>query len=136
MPEQVIIRPYEGFQDQFVRSNVDFVIGGGAMSVGKAQPLDSLVCTPYGFRKIGDLKVGDIISNTNGGMQKVIQIFDRGLLPLVELTLADGRKIKCTYDHLWKAKRPSIITKRYTFSGKDYESYTYGVDTNTGDNDY
>ena len=30
-----IFKPYDGFQDQFVRSDVDFVIGGGCMSSGK-----------------------------------------------------------------------------------------------------
>ena len=43
MSEQVIIRPYEGFQEQFVRSNVDFVIGGGAMSVGKTSAATMMV---------------------------------------------------------------------------------------------
>ena len=116
-----IRKPFEGFQDKFVRSNLDFVIGGGAMGGGKAQPIDSLVCTPFGFRKIGDLKVGDIISTIQGGMQRVIQVFDRGLLPTVEFTFADGRTVKCTYDHLWKVRRVMTQPKRYKLHGCDNE---------------
>ena len=119
--KQTIIRPFAGFQEKFVRSNLDLVIGGGSMSAGKAQPLDSLVCTPFGFRKIGDLKVGDIISNSNGGMQKVIQVHERGELPLVELTFDDGRVVKCTYDHLWKARRIMTHPKRYKLHGHNTE---------------
>lgn len=118
---QKIIRPFEGFQDNFVRSNLDLVIGGGSMGGGKAQPLDSLVCTPFGFRRMGDLKVGDTISNTYGGMQKVIQIFDRGLLPTVEFTFADGRTVKCTNDHLWKVRRVMAHPKRFLLHGKNDE---------------
>lgn len=122
MAKQTIIRPFDGFQDNFVRSNLDLVIGGGSMSAGKAQPLDSLVCTPFGFRKMGDLKVGDIISNTKGGMQKVIQVFDRGELPVVEFTFDDGRIVKCTYDHLWKARRVMRHPKRYRLHGCDKDN--------------
>ena len=116
-----IFKPHEGFQEQFVRSNVDFVVGGGSMGGGKAQPLDSLVCTPFGFRRMGDLKVGDIISNTKGGMQKVIQIYERGKLPTVEFTFSDGRSVKCTYDHLWKARRVMANPKRYILNGRNDE---------------
>ncbi len=116
-----IIRPQAGFQEKFVSSNVDFVVGGGSMGGGKAQPLDSLVCTPFGFRRMGDLKVGDIISNTKGGTQRVIQIFDRGVLPTVEFTFSDGRTMKCTYDHLWKARRVMGRPKRYVLHGMDDE---------------
>ena len=30
-----VIQPFEGFQEKFVRSNLDFVIGGGSMGGGK-----------------------------------------------------------------------------------------------------
>ena len=33
--EQKIIRPQAGFQERFVRSNVDVVIGGGVLNCGK-----------------------------------------------------------------------------------------------------
>ena len=98
---QKIIQPQAGFQEKFVRSNVDVVIGGGVLNCGKAQPLDSTVCTPFGFRKIGDLKVCDIINNTTGGCQKVEQIFERGVLDCCEVEFDDGSIVKCCPEHLW-----------------------------------
>ena len=118
MSETKRIAPHEGFQEKFVRSNVDVVIGGGQLAGGKAQPLDSLVCTPFGFRKMGDLKVGDIITNSKGGMQKVVHIYERGLLQTVEFEFSDGRKTKCALDHLWKVRKVANTPKRAQIHGE------------------
>lgn len=112
MAEVKIISPYAGFQEKFVRSNVDVVFGGGQLAGGKAQPLDCQVCTPFGFRRMGDLNVGDIITNSHGGMQKVIHIYERGIMETVEFEFADGRKTRCALDHLWKVKKVANVPKR------------------------
>ena len=96
-----IIRPQAGFQEKFVRSNVDFVVGGGVLN---PQPIDSLVATPNGFVRIGDLKAGDIICDTKGGTQKVNFVLDKGVLPCVEFTLSDGRVVRSALSHHWKVK--------------------------------
>lgn len=96
-----IIRPHAGFQEKFVRSNVDVVIGGGVLN---PQPIDSLVATPNGFVRIGDLKAGDIICDTKGGTQKVNFVLDKGLQPCVEFTLSDGRKVRSAFSHNWQIK--------------------------------
>lgn len=65
--KQTIIRPFEGFQEKFVRSNLDLVIGGGAMSSGKtssavlmcAEPsLDGRFRACFLRNNLGDLKSG------------------------------------------------------------------------------
>ena len=71
-----IISPYEGFQEKFVRSNVDFVIGGGAVSAGKLNPIYTSVLTTKGWRKIGDLKVGDKIVTIGGIHGKITAVKD------------------------------------------------------------
>lgn len=64
---QKIIKPFDGFQDNFVRSNLDLVIGGGSMGGGKtaaavlciAEPsLDSRFRAVYLRNNLGDLKSG------------------------------------------------------------------------------
>lgn len=96
-----IIRPQAGFQEKFVRCNTDFAIGGGVLN---PQPIDSLVATPNGFVRIGDLKAGDIICDTKGGTQKVNFVLDKGLQPCVEFTLSDGRTVRSAFSHHWMVK--------------------------------
>ena len=96
--ETKIIKPQEGFQEKFVRSNIDFVVGGGVLN---PQPLDSLVATPKGFVRIGDLKAGDIICDTKGGTQRVNFVLDKGMQPCVEFTLMDGRTVESALSHNW-----------------------------------
>ena len=109
-----IIKPQAGFQERFVRSNIDVVIGGGVLN---PQPIDSLVATPNGFVRIGDLKSGDIICDTKGGTQKVNFVVDKGLQPCVEFTLSDGRKVKSAFSHNWliidKHKRKRQVTSEH-----------------------
>ena len=38
--KQKIIKPFEGFQEKFVRSNLDLVIGGGSMGGGSSSGSD------------------------------------------------------------------------------------------------
>lgn len=99
--EQVIIRPHAGFQEKFVRTNVDVCFAGGVLN---PQPVDSLVATPYGFVRIGDLKAGDIICDTKGGTQRVNFVLDKGMQPCVEFTLSDGRKVESALSHHWLIK--------------------------------
>ena len=61
---------------------------------------------------MGDLKVGDTITNSCGGMQKVIHIYERGMLETIEFEFSDGRKTKCALDHLWKVRKVADIPKR------------------------
>lgn len=65
--EQKIIKPHEGFQEKFVRSNVDVVIGGGQLAGGKtfgailscAEPsLDPRFRAVFLRNNLGDLKSG------------------------------------------------------------------------------
>ena len=73
----------------------------GPESGGKAQPLFSKVLTKYGFRKMGDLQIGDSICTPDGGESTVIGIFPQGRKPIYRITLDDKSSTLCTGDHLW-----------------------------------
>ena len=70
------IKPHPGPQQQAfdIIGSGKVVFYGGARSGGKLSPLDSIVYTPFGERRMGDLDVGDTILNPNGSPQKIIQI--------------------------------------------------------------
>ena len=101
MAETKIIRPQAGFQERFVRSNVDFVVGGGVLN---SQPVDALIATPNGFVRMGDIKAGDVICDPKGGTQRVNYIIDKGMRECVEFLLDDGRIVESDLDHHWKVK--------------------------------
>ena len=96
-----IIQPQAGFQEKFVSTNVDFSVGGGVLN---PQPLDSLIATPNGFVRMGDIKAGDVICDTKGGTQVVNFVIDKGVQPCVEFTLSDGRKVQSALSHHWMVK--------------------------------
>lgn len=77
------------------------VFFGGARGGGKMSSNTSLICTPYGFRQMGDLKVGDTISNPNGSPQKVIQIYEHPNKDIYEIEFEDGAKTEVGLEHLW-----------------------------------
>ena len=99
--EPKYIKPHAGFQEKFVRTNVDVCFAGGVLN---PQPLDSLVATPTGFVRMGDLKAGDVICDTKGGTQTVNFVLDKGVQPCVEFTLSDGRKVKSALSHHWRVR--------------------------------
>ena len=101
MGEAKIIKPNKGFQEKFVRSNVDFVVGGGVLNCGKALPINELVVTPNGYVRMGDVKEGDVISGFNGNKQTILKVYERGLLDCIRFTFDDFTTVKCCPEHLW-----------------------------------
>lgn len=104
-----------GCQEKFLATNADITIFGG--NRGGPLLVDTRVVTPFGYRRIGDLKAGDIISSTDGGMQRVIYRKDHGKLPAYKLTFIDGSTIIASYDHLWNV-RTKFKAEWYTINTK------------------
>ena len=74
---------------------------------GKMQSLDSLVSTPKGFKRMGDLSVGDEISDPHGGVSTVLGIYPQGKHLSYKITFKDGRTAASGIEHLWKTYSPS-----------------------------
>lgn len=106
-----VVTPQPGFQEMFVRSNVDFVVGGAAMGVGKCGSLSSHVLTPNGWVKMGDIKVGSIISTPFDGNAVVTHVFPQGIKDIYKVETFDGRKTYCGLEHLWVIRSKSQIEK-------------------------
>src|SRR5690606_38202411 len=80
------------------------------------QPLYSKILTPNGWTTMGELRVGDEICGTNNSIQKVLEIYPKGLKEVYKITTSDGRTVECCEDHLWRVstyygKRLTIPTK-------------------------
>lgn len=76
---------------------------------------DSLVYTPDGARKLTELNVGDYVYSFDDytlAERKCIGVMDRGMKPVLEVTLEDGRSILATDDQLLvRVPDPRVKTK-------------------------
>lgn len=96
-----------------------FMLCGFAGS-GKAQPLDTLVQTPLGPRKLGDLVVGDSVFSADGTICEVTGVYPQGVRPCYRLKFRDGSSTRCDESHLWSIKPSSkpyrVVDTKYLAS--------------------
>jgi hypothetical protein len=118
-----VIQPFEGFQERFVRSNLDFVIGGGSMGGGKTaaavmcsgEPsLDSRFRAVYLRNNLGDLKSG------GGILDEFKKIYGKGC-NVVEsgdphVDFPSGARIDVT--HIADQSKDKVLQR---FKGRQYD---------------
>lgn len=75
-----------------------------ATGLGKGHTLDTDVPTPDGWRRWGDLEVGDRVFGRSGDPVRVTDIFDRGVLPAYRVTFSDESSVVVDGDHLWTVR--------------------------------
>src|SRR5438034_947855 len=80
----------------------DFIIIAGRPSMGKAQPLDAQVKTVAGWKRMGDLKLGDELASVDGRRSLVSGIFPQGPEQVYRVTFSDGRSTEASAQHLWR----------------------------------
>ena len=82
--------------------NLDSSSEDARNGVGKAQPLDAKVLTPTGWRRMGDLVVGDKVIAADGRVTEIIGITDNPEpKPIMTFTTADGKQTRVDADHAW-----------------------------------
>lgn len=72
--------------------------------LGKATILNSLISSPEGWLKMGDIKVGDSIFAKDGSIQRVEGVFPQGVVPTYRMTFNDGSFVDCNLEHLWSVR--------------------------------
>lgn len=119
-----IIRPQEGFQEKFVRSNVDFVIGGGVLNCGKTAGAVLMCAEPSldpNFRgvflrnNLGDLRSG------GGILDEFKKMYHGSGINVVEsgepkAEFASGARVDVT--HVSDQSRDKV---RQRFKGRQYD---------------
>lgn len=89
----------------------------GWEGTGKAQPLFAKILTPYGWKTMGDLEVGSVISTPDGDFSTVIGVYPQGVQDIYRITFDDKSSTTATLDHLWfvnsrRAKFGEILTTK------------------------
>lgn len=120
-----------------------FIAGTG---VGKAQPNNSKVYTPDGYKLLGDLVIGDEILGSDGLKQEVIGVYPQGKKEVFRIEFDNGAKTMCCKEHLWSyyesngtMSTDSLENILNNFNtGKTYKfpNYTYGLTAGYFDNIY
>ena len=102
-------------QEKAMKAKEHKVLVVAAAGSGKAVTNSTILITPTGKRKVNDIKVGDYLFDRNGNPTKVLGVYPQGKKEVYELTFGDGRKAKCSKDHIWRV---------YCRGSKNYKDLT------------
>lgn len=88
---------------------------------GKGHVLTEEIPTPQGWRRWGDLAIGDEVFGRDGAPTTVTAVYDRGVLPTYRVTFSDHSSMVVDGDHLWqvtdhqgRSRHPKEATKTTT----------------------
>lgn len=90
---------------------------GISTGAGKAFPLTSKIKIPGGWKTMGEMKPGDIVTAWDGTDSEVIGVFPQGVVKGCLLKFCDGRTLVCSWDHLWRiyqdgCMEPEVVDTR------------------------
>lgn len=123
MASPVIYKPFEGFQDKFVRSDLDFVIGGGSVGAGKTSAATMCIAEPcqdgrfravYLRNNLGDLKSGGGILDEFRKIYKDYAIIVESGDPHVDFP--SGARVDVT--HIADQSKEKVLQR---FKGRQYD---------------
>jgi phosphate starvation-inducible protein PhoH and related proteins len=117
------LRPlYDALFDMIDAERFESYLSSGSIEVaplgfmrGRAQPLSSKVLTPFGWRMMGELEVGDFVIGQNGEATQVLGVYPQGQKEVYRVTMTDGSSTVCCAEHLW-----------HVYTQKDKERHTGG----------
>ena len=88
---------------------------GDVVGCGKAEVVDNKLFTPYGRKRIGDVKIGDKVIGSDGKSHNVIGVYPQGVKPVYEVIFNDGYSVECADEHLWtifnEKEKKTLTTK-------------------------
>lgn len=94
------IQLYGGNLEAF-KSKDRFVILVGGGGTGKMEWIENSVPTPQGWRRFGDLEVGDEVFSEKGLPTTILEIHPQGEKQLYKVNFNDGSSVEVGADHLW-----------------------------------
>jgi len=105
-PEGNPLIPKTKNQKTFIRTIAEnaLTICIAPAGTGKAGSVDSIVYTPGGPIRMGDIKPGQLVSTPDGDYATVLAIYPQGKKEIFKVTFTDGSSTECCKEHLWFTK--------------------------------
>lgn len=103
LPRRQVLRKLgiiQALQD-LLDDKLDILSISMSMGTGKGQRENAKILTPSGFKRFGDIKVGDKVISGTGKVSEVLGVYPKPSMPIYELTFNDGSKVQCSQDHIW-----------------------------------
>ncbi|GAB2926210.1 hypothetical protein GCM10027047_24100 [Rhodococcus aerolatus] len=106
------LRPlHDALHDMMDREAIPKLMEAGTIEVaplaymrGRAQPVDTPVLTPEGFRPIGELQVGDLVVGSSGEPTPVLGVYPQGEKDVFRVSTQDGASTLACGEHLWQVR--------------------------------
>lgn len=95
------------------------IIASGSAGTGKAQPLYTKIMTPFGWKTMGELKIGDLITTPSGDIAPITGVFPQGKRDTYRIMFSDGSSTECCLEHLWNCYVPHDM---YNSKGSTYQT--------------
>lgn len=100
------LMPFQVEGIKFVENSNCRALIADEQGLGKFQDVDSLVITPSGYKRIGDIQVNDEIINSHGYTSHVIGVYPQGIKSIYEVVFNDGARCNSGLEHLWAVNTP------------------------------
>lgn len=75
------------------------------MGLGKLEPISALIPTPNGFKRMGDLKVGDYVFSMKGKPTKITKVYPHKNKEIYKITFNDNTFMECGLEHLFLVRK-------------------------------
>jgi hypothetical protein len=95
------VLPHQPLAIEKLLCNDRFILADD-MGLTKCLVINTLVYTPEGTKRIGDVQIGDKVIGSDGKPCNVTGVFPQGIKNIYKITFNDGYEIKCCGEHLWK----------------------------------
>ena len=77
---------------------------------GRMSPVDTPIITPEGWRKMGELKVGDRVFGRDGKPTNIIGVYPQGRKQNYIVRMKNGSQLEAGLEHRWLIKGGNVIT--------------------------
>lgn len=101
VPRRKVLKPLVDDLQDLADGKIDFLGISLPPRVGKLLADDTPVFTLNGWKRHGDLVIGDEVVGEDGKFKRVVHVFPKGFADY-EIVFTNGEKLKCHGKHEWK----------------------------------